>query len=139
MRIIIINALNLVFGQIHNVLYRQQDFTTDNTINLLITIREIFVQVHEINKNQIENAQMSTKEFLFTFVGILLHYFLRFLKGTAFGRWITNLSWKNLTFTKKRLFNGLTLCLTFYFVWKHYQKLDITSKKPVQLFLMTSL
>ena len=130
----IIRALDLLFGQMINVFYRQRDFTTDNMYNLLITSREILGQILEINRNLTRNSQMSFKDLIEAFVGILLYYYDRFLKATAFGQWIVNFTWKKTTFTKKRFFDGATICFVAYFIWK---KVNDPEYRPVQLFMKT--
>ena len=141
MKMIIIKAIDLLFGQMFNVFNRQQDFTTANVYNLLITSRAILVRICEINQNQIGSSRMSFKDLIDTFVGILLYYYGKFLNATAFGRWIVDFTWKKTTFTKRRFINVATICFASYLIWKQWnnRKLDIIeyiSDRPVQLVMM---
>ena len=127
MRMVIIKAFDLLFGQMFNVFYRQRDFTTANLYNLLITSRAILVRIQEINKNQIGNCQMSFRDLIDIFVGILLHYYGIFLHGTAFGRWIVDFTSKKPFFTEEKLLYVAPICFAAYLVWKHWngRKFDI--------------
>ena len=122
MRKIIYSGISLLFGQIKNVLVRQQDFTTTNATHLLLTLREVFATIRRQNNLQPEGSRMSIKSLVLEFIRVLWHKFVEFLKNTELGRWVTDYIWRKLTFTTANMMKGAALGVAIYFCWRYWDK-----------------
>ena len=126
MRKIIYSGISLLFGQIKNVLVRQQDFTTTNATHLLLTLREVFATIRRQNNLQPEGSRMSIKSLVLEFIRVLWHKFVEFLKNTEMGRWVTNFIWQQITFTTANILTTSASVAAFgvaiYFCWRFWDK-----------------
>ena len=123
---IIRRSIEVFFGQINNVLGRQQDFTISNLSNLLKTLRKGFAETCKYNKLQPKNSRMTTNELAIEFVRELMNGFVIFLSNTKFGNWVLGYTWKKLIFTKIRLIKIATLGVAYYIVWRYWTKQNKT-------------
>ena len=123
---IIRRSIEVFFGQINNVLGRQQDFTILNLSNLLKTLRKGFAETCKYNKLQPKNSRMTTNELAIEFVRELMNGFVIFLSNTKFGNWVLAYTWKKLIFTKTRLIKVATLGVAYYIVWRYWTKQNKT-------------
>ena len=122
MRKIIYSGISLLFGQIKNVLVRQQDFTTTNATHLLLTLREVFATIRHYYYLQPEGSRMSIRSLVMEFIRVLWHKFVEFLKNTQLGKWVTDYIWRKLTFTTGNMLKGAALGVAIYFCWRYWDK-----------------
>ena len=122
MRKIIYSVISSLFGQIKNVLVRQQDFTITNATHLMLTLREVFATIRRQNNLQPEGSQMSIKSLVLEFIRVLWHKFVEFFKNTELGRWVSDYIWRNLTFTTANMMKVATFGAAIYFCWRYWDK-----------------
>jgi len=122
MKKIIYHGISLLFGQIRNVLGRQQDFTTTNATHLLLTLREVFATIRRQNNLQPSQLRMSILSLVMEFVRVLWHKFVEFLKNTELGKWVTWFIWRQYTFTARNLMKGAAFGAMMYICWRYWDK-----------------
>ena len=122
MKKIIYSGISLLFGQIRNVLGRQQDFTTTNAVHLLITLRAVFKTILHYNNKQPKESQMSIKRLVMEFIRVLWHKFVEFLKTTALGQWMVHYVWRQLTFTRGNAAKFAAFGAALYLCWRYWDK-----------------
>ena len=122
MKKIIYSGISLLFGQIRNVLGRQQDFTPTNATHLLLTLQEVFATIRHQNNLQPKESQMSVLSLVLEFIRVLFYKFVEFLKATELGKWVVQFLWKQYIFTTGNLMKGAALCAALYFCWKYWDK-----------------
>ena len=122
MKKIIYSGISLLFGQIRNVLGRQQDFTPTNATHLLLTLQEVFATIRRQNNLQPKESRMSVLSMVIEFVRVLFHKFVEFLKTTELGKWVVWFLWKKYRFTTGNLIKGAALGAALYFCWKYWDK-----------------
>ena len=122
MKKIIYSGISLLFGQIRNVLGRQQDFTPTNATHLLLTLQEVFATIRRQNNLQPKESRMSVLSMVLEFVRVLWHKFVEFLKTTELGKWVVRFLWRRYRFTTGNLIKGAALGAALYFCWKYWDK-----------------
>ena len=122
MKKIIYSGISLLFGQIRNVLGRQQDFTTTNAVHLLITLRAVFQTILHHNSKQPKESQMSIKALVMEFIRVLWHKLVEFLKNTALGQWIIRNVRYELIFTRANAAKAAAFCGAVYLCWRYWEK-----------------
>lgn len=123
MRKVIYSGISLLFGQIRNVLGRQQDFTPTNAVHLFLSLREVFATIRRQNTLQPEGSQMSVRSLVMEFIRVLWHKFVEFLKNTELGKWVTTYIWKKLLFTRTNMMKAAVVAAgAAYLYWKYWDK-----------------
>ena len=122
MKKIIYSGISLLFGQIRNVLGRQQDFTTTNAVHLIITLRAVFETILHYNNKQSKESQLSIKALVMEFIRVLWHKFVEFLKNTAMGQWIIRYVRYELIFTRRNLAKAAAFGAAVYLCWRYWDK-----------------
>ena len=122
MKKIIYSGISLLFGQIRNVLGRQQDFTTTNAVHLIITLRAVFETILHYNNKQSKESQLSIKSLVMEIIRVLWHKFVEFLKNTAMGQWIIRYVRYELIFTRRNLAKAAAFGAAVYFCWRYWDK-----------------
>ena len=122
MKKIIYGGIQLILGQMGNVYGRQRDFTTTNAVNLMISMRAVFITVLHYNNKQQKESQMSMKRLVMAFIRVLWHKFVGFLKNTALGQWTVRDVWRQLIFTRGNAAKFAAFGVAVYLCWKYWDK-----------------
>ena len=122
MKNIIYSGITLFFGQLQNVFGRQQDFTTTNAFNLMMSMQAVFMTVLHYNNKQPKESQMSIKALVMEFIRVLWHKFVEFLKNTALGQWIVRYVWCQLIFTLENAAKFAAFGVAVYLCWRYWDK-----------------